>query len=36
MLQRGHRGDGCDLALTLCKYDLGKGGLLVVRQGCDK
>ena len=22
MLQRGHSGDGCVLALTLCKYDL--------------
>ena len=22
LLQRGHSGDGCDLALTLCKYDL--------------
>ena len=22
MLQRGHSGDGCDLASTLCKYDL--------------
>ena len=22
MLQRGHSGDGYDLALTLCKYDL--------------
>ena len=27
MLQRGHSGDGCDLASTLCKYcsELGKG-----------
>ena len=25
MLQRGHSGDGCDFALTLCKYDLRKG-----------
>ena len=26
VLQRGHRGDGCDLASTLCtKYDLRKG-----------
>ena len=25
MLQRGHSGDGCVLASTLCKYDLGKG-----------
>ena len=21
----GHCGDGCDLAMTLCKYDLKKG-----------
>ena len=27
MLQRGHSGDGCDLASTLCKYDLRKGDL---------
>ena len=25
VLQSGHSGDGCDLALTLCKYDLRKG-----------
>ena len=25
VLQREHSGDGCDLALTLCKYDLRKG-----------
>ena len=24
MLQRGHSGDGCVLASTLCKYDLSK------------
>ena len=24
VLQRGHSGDGCDLASTLCKYDLRK------------
>ena len=29
MLQRGHSGDGCDLASTLCKYDLRKGELFV-------
>ena len=29
VLQRGHSGDGCDLALTLCKYDLRKGDLFV-------
>ena len=42
MLQRGHSGDGCDLVLTLCKYDLRKGDLFVlswasvrrVRRGC--
>ena len=27
VLQRGHSGDGCDLASTLCKYDLRKGAL---------
>ena len=30
VLQRGHSGDGCDLASTLCKYDLRKGYLLVL------
>ena len=25
MLQRGHRGDGCVFASTLCKYDLREG-----------
>ena len=30
MLQRGHSGDGCVLALTLCKYDLRKGYLFVL------
>ena len=30
MLQRGHRGDGCDLPSTLCKYDLRKGDLFVL------
>ena len=29
VLQRGHSGDGCDLALTLCKYDLRKGYLFL-------
>ena len=29
MLQRGHSGDGCVLASTLCKYDLRTGDLLV-------
>ena len=27
VLQRGHSGDGCDLASTLCKYDLRKGDI---------
>ena len=31
MLQRGHSGDGCVLASTLCKYDLRKGDLFVLR-----
>ena len=26
-VQRGHSGDGCDLASTLCKYDLRNGDL---------
>ena len=26
----GNSGDGCDLALTLCKYDLRKGDLFVL------
>ena len=26
----GHSGDECDLALTLCKYDLSKGDLFVL------
>ena len=30
ILQRGHSGDGCVLALTLCKYDLRKGHLFVL------
>ena len=30
VLQRGHNGDGCDLASTLCKYDLRKGDLYVL------
>ena len=30
MLQRGHSGYGCDLASTLCKYDLRKGDLFVL------
>ena len=29
VMQRGHSGDGCDLALTLCKYDLRMGDLFV-------
>ena len=30
MLQRGHSGNACDLASTLCKYDLRKGDLFVL------
>ena len=30
MLQRGHSGDGCDLASILCKYDLRKCDLFVL------
>ena len=30
MLQRGHSGDGCALASTLCKFDLRKGDLFVL------
>ena len=30
MLQRVHSGDGCDLASTLCKYDLRKGDLFLL------
>ena len=30
VLQSGHRGDGCDFASTLCKYDLRKGDLFVL------
>ena len=30
VLQRGHSGDGCELASTLCKYDLRKGDLFVL------
>ena len=30
MLQRGNSGDGCDLASTLCKYDLRQGDLVVL------
>ena len=38
MLQRGHSGDGCVLASTLCKYDLRKGDLFVLSwgKGCDE
>ena len=34
MLQRGHSGDGCDLASTLCNYDLRKGDLFVLSESC--
>ena len=30
MLRRGHSGDCCVLASTLCKYDLRKGDLFVL------
>ena len=30
VLQRGHSGDGCDLASTLVMYDLRKGDLFVL------
>ena len=30
MLQRGHSGDGCVLASTLCKYDLSKGDFFLI------
>ena len=30
VLQKGYSGDGCDLASTLCKYDLRKGDLFVL------
>ena len=30
VLQRGHSGDGCDLASTSCKYDLRKGDLFLL------
>ena len=30
VLQRGHSGDGCDLASTLCKYDSMKGDLFIL------
>ena len=30
MLQRGHSGDGCVLASTVCKYDSRKGDLFVL------
>ena len=35
VLQRGHSCDGCDLALTLCRYVLRKICLFRVGQGCD-
>ena len=35
MLQRGHSGDGCVLALTLCKYDLRKEDLFVLSATSD-
>ena len=31
MLQRGHSGNRCDPVSTLCKYDLRKGDLIVLK-----
>ena len=37
VLHWGHSVDGCDMASTLCKYDLRKGDLFVrVGQRCDE
>ena len=33
VLHRGHSGDGCDLASTLCKYDLRKGDFVCSELG---
>ena len=33
MLQRGHSGDVCVLASTLCTYTLRKGGSIVLGKG---
>ena len=33
VLQKGHSGDGSDLASTFCKYDLRKGDLFLLRCG---
>ena len=30
VLQKGNSGDACDLASTVCKYDLRKGDLFVL------
>ena len=30
VLQRGHSGDGCELAVTLFYYDLRKGNVIVL------
>ena len=30
MVQSDHGSDGCDMASTLCKYDLRKGNLVVL------
>ena len=30
VMKRGHSGDGCDLASTVCTYDLRKGDLFVL------
>ena len=38
MLQRGHSGDGCVLASTLCKHDLRNGDFVCSELGqwCDE
>ena len=37
VFQRGHSGDGCDLASTLCKYDLKNSDVFVeVGKGVDE
>ena len=30
VIQREHSGDGCDLASTLCRYDLRKGDYIYI------
>ena len=33
---KGHSGDGCDLASTLCRYDLRKGDLFFLSWARDR